>query len=227
MNEQAPAQPYKILDIQRGISEISKLLIHVEAYNCFVAGGYARYCLSPVQKPLAPNDVDVFCKEAKDYEPLIKSLTERGAEIIVQTQNATTIKSPASWVSCPTIQIISPTVSSGNPWHVISTFFDFTVTMAAIMHSSYGIVHPNFEEDEHKKSLRVVNIICPLGNLKRAAKYIRKGYRLGAQDMIKFYEAWEKTPQVSRDKLKELAGVPPEERTQEQKETYRRLMYVD
>lgn len=223
MNEQAP---YKVLFIKRGLTEIRKLFLLVEAHGGFIAGGYARYCLSPVPKPVPPSDVDVFCKEEGAHDKLIKALEGFGAKIKIQTVNATTIIPPPDWVACPTIQIINPAVMCGDPWSIISRF-DFTIAIAALIGKDQGIVHNNFEEDEYKGALVVNYIQCPVGNLRRAMKYIKRGYKLSVREMIRFYEDWDNKSLERKKEIMDLVGMKPEEWTEQTREKFRDLIYID
>ena len=223
MNEQAP---YEILFVKRGITEIKDLLILANAYNCFVGGGYARYCLSPLPKPASPSDVDLFCKTEESYGQIIEELKRRGAKVKVQTLNATTIKPPDEWVACPTIQIINPTIMVGDPWSIISRF-DFTIAIAALITEHAGIVHKDFEDHEYKQILVVNYIQCPIGNMRRAMKYIKKGYRFPVKEMVKFYEDWMNKSTETQKEIMDLMGLAPEQWTEKTRERFRDLIYID
>lgn len=218
--------PFAILMVQRGITEIKSLLTLVGAYDCFVGGGYARYCLSPLPKPAAPSDVDLFCKTEEAYESIISTLKERGAKVKVQTLNATTIVPPEDWIACPMIQVISPTVKVGDPWSIISTF-DFTIAIAALSTEHAGIAHKDFEDHEYKQILVINYIQCPVGNMRRALKYIKKGYRLPVKEMIKFYEDWMNKPTETQKEIMDLMGMAPDQWTEQTRERFRDLIYID
>lgn len=228
MNEQAPLDPYPyaMLQAHRGLTEIKDLLHLVNTSGGFVGGGYARYCLSPLPKPLAPSDVDIFCKEAGAYQYLIDEVVRRGGKIKVQTLNATTIKPPDSWVSCPMIQIISPTVMVGDPWSIISRF-DFTIAIAALTWEDQGIAHLEFEDHEYKQVLVVNYIQCPVGNSRRMHKYLKKGYKISVKEMVKFFLDWETKSPERRKQILDLVDMKPEDWTTETRERFRDLIYID
>lgn len=226
MNEQAPVFPYAVLTAHRGLTEIKGLLHLVNTSGGFVGGGYARYCLSPLPKPLAPSDVDIFCKVESVYQYLPEEIVRRGGKVVFTTPNAVTIQPPEAWRSCPKIQIISPTIWLGDAWSVISQF-DFTVSSAALTWEDQGIAHKEFEDHEYRQLLVVNKMQCPIGTLKRAMKYSKKGYKLSSTEMLKFYSAWEGLAPEKKEELIQIINVPHQERSPEDRETYRRLVYID
>lgn len=226
ISELATDLPYSVLTAHRGLTEIKELLHLVNTGGGFVGGGYARYCLSPLPKPSVPSDVDIFCKELGAYQYFIDEIVRRGGKVKVQTLNATTIKPPESWVSCPMIQIISPNVMVGDPWSIISRF-DFTIAIAALTWQDQGIAHLEFEDHEYKQVLVVNYIQCPVGNMRRAMKYIKKGYRLPVKEMVKFYEDWMNKPTETQREIMELMGMAPEQWTEKTRERFRDLIYID
>lgn len=215
-----------VLIVQRGLTEIRGLLTLANAYDCFVGGGYARYCLSPVPKPSPPSDVDLFCKTEGAYEGIIEALKERGAHIKIQTLNATTLTPPEDWIACPTIQIINPTVMVGDPWSIISRF-DFTIAIAALLTNMVGIAHKDFEDHEYKQVLVVNYIQCPIGNSRRMHKYLKKGYSISIKEMIKFFLDWEAKSPERKQMILNLVDMKPEDWTDKTRENFRDLIYID
>lgn len=218
--------PYAGLSIKRGFTEIEELFLLVKAYQCFIAGGYARYCLSSIPKPVQPVDVDVFCKVPRAYGEIVDELKRRGAKVEFTTSNATSLKPPESWVACPKIQVINPTVMGGDPWDLLQ-IFDFTIAQAALVTERAGIAAKEFEEDEAGMQLRVNRIQCPIGTFKRALKYAKKGYKLSSTEMLKFYRAWDGMAPEKKEELVQLIATPHTERAPEEMEAYRRLVYID
>ena len=219
-------KPYAELKVHRGLTEIETLFFLVSAMGGYIAGDYARYCLSPLPKPAAPSDVDIFCKTEDAYTKILETLKERGAKVDIETTNAASLKPPANWVSCPKIQLINPTVMVGDPWSVISRF-DFTIAIAALTTSGAGIAHKNFEEDEYAMRLKVNYIQCPVGNMRRALKYCNKGYKFPVREMIKFYKDWETKSEERRQQILDLVDMDPKDWTVETRESFRDLIYVD
>lgn len=228
MSELAPENPfpYETLSAHRGLTEIRELLSLVNTGGGFIGGGYARYCLSPLPKPSVPSDVDIFCKEVGAYQYLIDEIVRRGGEVKFRTPNAVTLNPPSYWISCPTIQIISPTLMVGGPWELISKF-DFTISIAALTWEGQGIAHLDFEDHEYKQALIVNNIQCPVGTMKRVLKYAKKGYKLSAHELLKFYSFWDGWAPNKKEELAKLINIPAPDRTPQDQEDYRRLMYID
>lgn len=226
MNDQASMLPYDILFANRGLTEIETLLHVVGINGGYVAGGYARYCLSPAPKPFQPNDVDVFCKNEGAYQLIVDEIVRRGGAIKFKTDNATTIVPPKEWVACPMIQVINPTVMGGEPWDLISTW-DFTVASAALTFGKQGITHLDFVKDELAGRLVINKIQCPIGTMKRVLKYYKKGYKFSSQELLKFYKVWDGLATDRKEELVKVIEIPASNRTEEERETYRRLVYID
>lgn len=218
--------PYAYVPVRRGITEIESLRSLVSVHDGFIAGGYARYCLSPLPKPVIPSDVDVFCRTEDAYMNILNELKRQGAKVKIETVNAATLTPPDKWISCPTIQLINPSVMVGNPWSIISRF-DFTVTIAALMGPSHGIAHKEFEADEYAMQLKVNFIQCPVGNMRRAIKYCKKGYKLSVKEMVKFYKDWESKDEGRRQQILSLVDMDPKDWTAETRDNFRDLIYVD
>lgn len=218
--------PYSYVPVRRGITEIETLRSLVSIHDGFIAGGYARYCLSPLPKPVVPSDVDVFCRTKEAYTDILNELKRRGAKVKVETVNAATLTPPDGWISCPTIQLINPSVMVGNPWSIISRF-DFTVTIAALMGPDHGIAHKEFEVDEYAMQLKVNYIQCPVGNSRRMHKYLKKGYTISVKEMIKFFIDWETKSPERRKQILDLVDMKPEDWTEKTREDFRDLIYID
>lgn len=226
MNEQAPVQPYKTLFVKRGLTEIKTLLHLVNTTGGFVGGGYARYCLSPLPKPALPSDVDIFCKSAGAYDLIVDEIVRRGGKVKIKTVNATTIVPPSEWIACPMIQVIAPEVMVGDPWSIISRF-DFTIAIAALTWGDQGIVHPDFEEHEYNQKLVINYIQCPIGNSRRMHKYLKKGYKVSVKEMVKFFKDWESKSEERRQQILDLVDMDPQDWTEQTRERFRDLIYID
>ncbi len=218
--------PFEIVPVVRGLTEIKDLLTIVRMSGGFVAGGYARYCVSPLPRPALPSDVDVFCTASIAYDSIVERLVEAGATIKITTVNATTIIPPKEWVSCPTIQIIKPEVMVGDPWSIISKF-DFTIAIAALQGGDFAMVHPSFMVDEHNQRLVVQHIQCPVGQMRRAMKYCKKGYKFPVKQMLKLYDDWDTKTAQRKEDIKKVVNLPEADWTDETRNQFRDMIYVD
>lgn len=57
---------YQETNIVRG-KEIVDLVFSLTGGRGFIAGGFARYCLSRNENPIVPGDIDVFCENEETY----------------------------------------------------------------------------------------------------------------------------------------------------------------
>lgn len=216
---------YVTLPIQRGLTEVKVLRQLLTAFNGYIAGGYARYCLSQRDEPFPTKDVDVWFKAKDDADAFVVELERRGATLKRTLPTSFVYEAPPAWKGCPEINVITTFI--GTVPEVLKDF-DFTVTMAFLGdNNEYGGAHKDFLEHDQAGSLVVHNIICPIGNLKRAAKYFAKGYRMSAQEMLKFYAKWDGLEPEKKAELGAIASVPHEDWTEEDRDTYRRLVWLD
>jgi hypothetical protein len=216
---------YVTLPIRRGLPEVKVLRQLLTAHNGYIAGGYARYCLSESSAPPKTKDVDVWFKDQADIQPFREELARRGATLIRKIPTSVTYEPPKDWVGCPEINVI--TAFTGSVYEILKSF-DFTVTMAFLGdHNEYGGAHKLFTEHDNAMSLVVNNITCPIGNLKRLLRYANKGYRISAKEMLKYFEAWDNTAPGLKEELEDIVSLPPGEWSQEERDTYWRLVYID
>ena len=92
-NENASKKPYQskqgfeVIPLRRGFDVIRplwKILNTVKIQtnkDCFICGGYARFCASPNKTPKEAGDVDVYCEDEGVFDVLKKILDEKNLEI--------------------------------------------------------------------------------------------------------------------------------------------------
>jgi len=218
-DEHASKEMYKSKDgfeampLRRGFDVIRPLwdlLERVKAEtgkDCFICGGYARYCASPNKKPKEAMDVDVYCETAEVFDILKAKLEAVGLEVRHENNISLTYESPGDgdFTYLPTIQLIKPLeeariVSVGDKKTILENF-DFTVIRAAILGPSEVLVDADFMHDEKHLLLRLKNIHCPVSSTLRCMKYSRKGYFLRPFECLKLFIDWTDRPDEYRLKL--------------------------
>lgn len=190
-----PSGDLKNLPILRGLTEIRPIWDIVYNNGGVIAGGYARYCLSPKKNPVPAGDVDVFPIKPESYEALVEKI---GAKFNKAYENDVSMgfrrSNSRGLTACPTIQVIKPRSegrlqTTGSIEHIIRNF-DFTVVRAALVDQKMGLVDKDFEEDEVHMKLHIKNIHCPIGTSKRVARYVQKGYSIREFEILKLFVDW-------------------------------------
>jgi len=224
--------------IRRGHEIISILFddILVEGYS-WLAGGFARWALSPSDKPVPYDDVDIFCKD-KDTYNYIQRIIDTSFECWHDNPACRSYKKNKTverYKNIPNVQLIKPrddgAVITMGEIETILENFDFTVTRAAIAvdprdpSEIIGIVDEDFILDECDKSLSLKNIHCPISSTFRVIKYCRKGYSINIPEIFKLFADWD-----DRDddyKLEMLELIQKEDITQDEIDRLERLLRID
>lgn len=204
---------FEIVQLHRGFSEIIPLwrilenLISSTKKDCFICGGYARYCASPKYKVVKASDIDVYSQTKGVYNKLINKLKKKGLEIKSENTMSIIYKHPSSgeFHYMPPINVIKPidkgkVISQGSKETVLSNF-DFTIIRAAIESPSEVMVDKDFIHDETHNILRLKNIHHPLSSLLRCFKYTSKGYWMVPTEATKLYEEWDNIQIGSKSEL--------------------------
>lgn len=181
---------YGKVDPVRGLKEVKDLLEIIEDYGS-IAGGYARYCASPLEEPILPQDIDIFC----DYADLSKSgsfstLKQRLMLLfglpIDETAFSVTFKHTLP------IQLIKPrSFKRGSTFGlgtVLLEKFDLSVTRAALTNDNKVLVHTTFMEDEARKLIRVLRGDSFVLTMDRIQKYIKKGYSIDFNSSLALFQ---------------------------------------
>lgn len=211
---------FKTMPVVRGFDAVRALYEHIGDIG-IIAGGYARYCMSPTHDPAPAQDVDVFATTVENYEVLRESFEghlRRKRETTFAVTYETTDRGKFAYA--PLLQLVKPltrgrVVSVGTVDDIIGNF-DFTVVRAAITSPTEGRVDDQFEEDEKAKRLRLKNIHCPISSTLRCIKYSQRGYKLQAMDTLALFLDWEGRPPEYRKEITDgLSAMIEAERTNE------------
>lgn len=233
---------FEIVPLHRGFTEIIplwKLLeetISSKKADCFICGGYARYCASPKSDPVKPGDIDIYSENKKVFN-YVNNLLVRKANLKIKKENnmAITFEHPKSgkFYYMPPIQLIKPVIEGkvvavGSKETILSNF-DFTVIRAAIESPSDALVDKDFVHDETHGILRLKNIHCPVSSALRCMKYTKKGYWIRPLECMKLFADWMNREEKYRDKVMDYITKANEGEglTQEQVDELEALMRID
>ena len=228
--------------IVRGFGDIQKLYEIVTPLGGYIAGGYVRYCASPLPKPKPYSDVDVYCVDENAFnrirEELDEWLTVKYSNPIMIHYHKPSGKSRAKnhernpFFSCPSIQLIKPIkrgrlVANGTLEEIIQNF-DFSVVRAGIISPTKALVDEDFIKDESKGRLVIKNIHCPISSSLRVAKYISKGYKIRHLEVLKLFLDWEERPEEYRvDLAQNMEALYNNELSFEEYQRLYELMSID
>ena len=86
------------------------------------------------------------------------------------------------------------------------SWFDFTIEMAALDSNNEFICHPDFEHHITNKILvrNSIQHAYPRGNNKRLLKYIKNGFTIDNENLIRWLEDQEATFEYRHQKNKQL-----------------------
>lgn len=200
----------------RGITEIDPILSIIQSYGGVICGGYATHCASFKPTHIAPGDIDIYCKNFKSYEYIVKEFKftkSYGSYKISETPFYTSFKfydaygMRSPFGALPSIQVINPNIykniygretDSIDDVKEILNNFDFTVCRAAILDKKTVLVDERWIVDEDEKNIRIVNLTKPVGLFSRVIKYISKGYKINPSEILKLFVFWDSFDQDSK-----------------------------
>lgn len=200
-------------------------LIDMIGRDGFICGGFARYCCSPLPFPVVASDIDIYCYKEESFDVILKRFVAGGWEAGKETSASVSF----TLKGFPKVQLIKPLQEGkikfvGLPSEVLDNF-DFTVARVAIVPEIGAIADEDFLEDEKAKRLVIKNIHCPVSEIYRIAKYVKKGYWIKIVELLKVFAEWEGRDQEYRDRLFGLATS--EDPSKEDIEELERLLHVD
>jgi len=232
---------FEIVPLRRGFDVIRplwKILNEVKIAtnkDCFILGGYARFCASPNKKPVEAKDIDVYCEDESMFEVLKEKLLSVGLEIRHENNISLTYeeKEEGDFTYMLPLQLIKPVreariISFGDRKTILENF-DFSVIRAAIQSGNEVMVDADFMHDEKHRLLRLKNIHCPVSSTLRCMKYSRKGYFLRPFECLKLFIDWSDRPAEYRIKLLQFLEKAAENDglTQEEVDELEAMMRID
>jgi len=207
-------------EIKRGEHNVLPLLqlLHGEGIECFIAGGFARWMLSPLEAPAYPSDIDIyFGNGTHRSDDVADILMKNGFNLVKNSRHAISLNPPEKGVfsDCIPIQIIKAIANRFGDPDLVITGFDFTVVKAAVFldkvgQQLLGITSHAFLTDEQNKQIVIDGIPNTFATLQRCFKYVEKGYKLAPRELLKILAHWDSLSVDKKVKLGNyVSGLVP------------------
>jgi len=192
---------------------INSVHAYCPEFNLFcspiIAGGFIRSFFAG--EPI--NDMDVYFHNKEDLEKSYSKLIAHRWLTSFKSERAITLKQGGK-----TVQLIS--FYYGEPEEIIKRF-DFTISSAAFafkkdpdQEKPVGIfyLHDNFFEHLAGRLLIYQSSELPLSTLKRVIKFVKRGYHICDENLIKIIEsiAHDVNFENSEELERHIAGLDPE-----------------
>lgn len=175
-----------------------------ELKNPIIAGGFIRSFYSGE----TPRDMDLYFRDQEDFEIAVEHL-KGTCELAVKTPRAITFKYGEK-----TIQAIN--FVFGQPGEIIEKF-DFTVCSCCLSYFNQlnkweEVLHEQFFEHLASRVLVYTGSDFPLSSLKRAVKYVKRGFHICDENLIALAENISTTIDFENSELVQthIEGMDPE-----------------
>lgn len=218
------------VEIKRGKKVLNKIFDKYILKNgkSFICGGYARWACSSKRNPISASDIDVYCKDEDTFKFLQEHLIKTELDKIKESNVSVSFGVLEKVI----LQLIKP-ISKGHIKTVgtiqdILSNFDFSIARCGIYIEDgkiKAIADADFVEDENKKLLRIKNIHCPIAQIYRVSKYMKKGYWLKPFEAVKILTDWE--DREDEYKLKILNWLSKEKLVKEEIDELEAMLHID
>lgn len=197
----------------RGADTIVPLLacLRNSGVNCFIAGGFARWVMSPNILTPDTSDIDVyFCDSFsfKTAEDILANKNNFAVEL--ETENAITVTPPSVAIWYPIrIQLIKPKSGrTGSAEDVIGNF-DLNVCQAAIYIAKNSdeiesCVTNSFIVGEYARDLKIINCQNSITTFRRCLKYIKHDYTICNKELLKILIKWDEKDPGQKARMKSI-----------------------
>jgi hypothetical protein len=177
--------------VLRGAGAVEKIF-NLMAGRGFIGGSFAAFMAAPVNKPISPNDIDIFATSAANAETIVEDICALSPCVV--DRNPLTYTLHRLNAIFP-IQVIKP-----NPeWKTfpddILSSFDFDICRAVLINLEEVLADTNVGQLK-AKILRLNN---PLRSLKRVIKYTARGVEFSDWELLKLFQGWEAMPRERKD----------------------------
>lgn len=208
---QVPNQYRKIVP-QRG-HEIENLLRKFQIAEIFsyIAGGYARWMISPKSRPPSPGDIDFYFQDFSSFSKAKQLLTDEGCLLQKESHNALTF-APYNIGVGNRVQLIKTVGDRYGDIFEILNHFDLSVCQAAVTIDSetnhmQGYGSRKFFDTEGDDRLRIIKIGNPMSTMIRCMKYARHGYSIGPKQLVKILNVWDAMSPEMRAATREMIST--------------------
>lgn len=225
-------EQYILLDIKRNLELITMLFDKFIQDDGFICGGFVRVSISTLKEVPPCSDIDIYSKSQDAYDRIVERLKLAGYYEQFVSDVANMMK--YSFSNDIPIQVIKPInqsnlITASNNIYDILEGFDFSISRIAItkdsLETSKAIADINCIEDENNKKLNIKHIHCPISEIYRISKYMKKGYWINIAEVVKVLEDWRSRDESYRNKIMETINkVNP---TQEEIMELESLLRVD
>jgi len=202
--------PYSVVAPKRSGDAVIGLmaLLRNDGVKCFIAGGFARWVLSPNDTTPCPGDIDIFFENEESYDKCVWLLRKEKFTIALESHHAVTMNPPNTAefdVGGINIQLIKPRGNRvGNIFDVLDGF-DISICQAALVitpeNKLKGYVSNLFTICEAQQRVRLVKMAHPIATMRRCIKYASKGYKVGARVILDIFAEWDRLPQEKRQQV--------------------------
>lgn len=223
--------------IVRGQKELKIIFEALKGIEVFVCGGFAKWCCSPQKTPKMVNDIDIYSQTESAFNEACVSLENGGFKKGRESPAAVCYKdTQLKWLGLfgrnslkLEVQVIKPikqgeVILTGESKDILANF-DFTVSRVAIHSDMSAICDVDFEKDEKESRLRIKAIHCPVNEVYRISKYIKKGYFCPVVEVLKLFPDWEGRGEDYRSKLMDLATK--ENPSEDEIVNLERMLHID
>lgn len=219
------------IEIKR-LELVESLIRNICKEEAFICGGYARVACSPCDSPIVTSDIDIYALK-EEYVNVITTRLLEHKYIKVKENDVSFVYSNVFDASLHQINVIKP-IQTGN----LHTFgelpdilknFDFSVARIGIYLKGdevSAMADEDFVADELAHRLVIKNIHCPVAEIARISKYMKKGYFCPLSQIIKCFVDWEGRDEEYRHGLVEALSTKKELTASDIQELYSRL-YID
>jgi len=183
------------------------LIFDLSGGQGMICGSFARYCMSTLDEPIVPGDIDLFCTDQKMHD-FINDRFEKHPNMTVRSSSQIETKYEYSlqrgfYKRSLVIQLIHPieihNMVSVGPIETILDNFDFTVAKCGILPPLFNAVggtpvsftHKDFFEHDLENKLVITNTHCPISSMKRVIKYTKRGYSITSKELLKLFKDYE------------------------------------
>lgn len=165
--------------------------------GAWVAGG----ALTSVYTGQGINDVDLYFKDEASFRSAIEGAYDDGLWCVAKTSRAVTFAYGASIIQMMHFKWFPDAAA-------IFDSFDFTCCMAAMdCETKEVIMHDDFLKHASQRFLKFhAGTSFPFGTVARVLKYQKRGYTIGANEMLRIALKCATTSIASWDALKEQIG---------------------
>jgi len=189
-------------EFRAGLNRLENLFDFLHDVDCFVAGGFARYCILNQSKDATRDfDIDVFFPNIEEYEKVLLKFSKAESRLRFHGVFGTLF----DLSEIGKVNFIRPikfnNIVTGGTIKDVLMHFDFTVCAAAIDKNFHFYAHKYFSNNCSENQL---NFICfpedPTRAFRRILKYVKIGFNCPASTMQQLFLAY---PQFIADRCLE------------------------